>query len=76
MGVEFENTEVFNHGRDHLLSVGFGSHGGFSKHCRMFFWTNFQLVEIAFVPHLFHIIPSSDNTILNRATEFENILFG
>merc|ERR1719343_1582446 len=59
------SVECFKHNLGHSFSVRFRVQRSFSQKNRVFFWSNTKLVVESMMPDLFHIIPVSNNTVLN-----------
>ena len=57
VNVERGDGEVFEEDLDHLFSVGLGVHGSFSQKGIVLFGVDSELVEVAMMPDLFHIVP-------------------
>ena len=79
--VHGRGVEGFEHDLGHLFSVGLWVHWSFSEKDWVFFWSNSELIVEGVMPdlleikqifkkrlkeYLFHIIPVSNDTVLNR----------
>ncbi|KFQ48148.1 hypothetical protein N334_00234, partial [Pelecanus crispus] len=68
-------VEGLKHDLGHLLPVGLGVQGGLSEQDRVLLWGNTQLIVEGVVPDLLHVIPVSDNTMLNGVLQGEDAPF-
>merc|ERR1719474_2287424 len=66
------HVKGLKHNLSHLLTVGFGVKGSFSKKDRLLLRGNTQLIVEGVVPDLLHIIPVGDDSMLNRVLQGED----
>jgi len=74
--VEVGDGEVLEEDLDHLLSVGLGVHGSLSQESIVLFGVDSELIEIAVMPDLLHIVPRGDNTVLDGVRELQDTSLG
>jgi len=70
--VKLWNVEVFKEDLDHSLSVLLWVSWGLSKEGTLLIWRNTELLIVAVMPDLLHVIPVVDDTVLNWIVELEN----
>merc|ERR1712112_810489 len=70
------HVEGLEHNLCHLLTVSLGVERSFSKKNRLFLRGNTELIVEGVVPDLLHVIPVSDDTVLNRVLESEDTSLG
>lgn len=73
--VEGWGIESLKHDLGHLFTIGFGIERSLGQENWVFLGGNTQFVVEGMVPDLFHIIPISDDTMLNRVLEGKNATF-
>jgi len=74
--VEVGDVEGSEHSFDHLFSVGLRVKGSFSKHARVLLGGDSELIEVAVMPDLLHIVPVGNQTVLNWVLEEEDTSLG
>merc|ERR1719474_1469291 len=70
------HVKGLEHDLSHLLTVGLGVKGSFSKKDRLLLRGNTELIVEGVVPDLLHIIPVSDDSMLNRVLQGEDTSLG
>merc|ERR1719154_148876 len=70
------HVEGLKHDLGHLLTVSFWVEGSLSKEDGLFLRGNTELIVEGVVPDLLHIIPVSDDSVLNRVLESEDTPLG
>merc|ERR1712112_733006 len=70
------HVEGLKHDLCHFLTVSLGVERSFSKKNRLFLRGNTELIVEGVVPDLLHVIPVSDDTVLNRVLESEDTSLG
>merc|ERR1711962_431433 len=70
------HVEGLKHNLCHFLTIGLGVEWSLSKKDRLFLRSNTELIVEGVVPDLLHIIPVSDDTVLNRVFESEDTSLG
>merc|ERR1712215_250670 len=70
------HVEGLKHNLGHLLTVGLGVQGSFSKEDGLFLRGNTELIVEGVVPDLLHIIPVCDDSMLNRVLEGKDTSLG
>ena len=66
------DVEGLKHDLGHLLSVGLGVQGGFSEQGGVLLGGNSQLVVEGVVPDLLHVVPVSDDTVLDGVLQSQD----
>merc|ERR1719474_906605 len=70
------HVEGLEHALGHLLTVSLGVEGGFSEKDGLFLRSNTELIVEGVVPDLLHIIPVSNDSMLNRVLEGKDTSLG
>merc|ERR1712128_296874 len=70
------HVKCLKHDLCHLLSVGLGVEGSLSKEDRLFLRSNTELIVEGVVPDLLHVIPVSDDSMLNWVLEGQDTPLG
>merc|ERR1712113_685053 len=70
------HVKGLEHDLCHLLTVGIGVKGSFSKKDRLLLRGNTELIVEGVVPDLLHIIPVGDDSMLNRVLQGEDTSLG
>merc|ERR1711882_24691 len=70
------HVEGLKHDLSHLLTVGLRVKGSFSKEDGLFLRSNTELIVEGVVPDLLHIIPVSDDSMLNWVLEGKDTSLG
>merc|ERR1719516_840601 len=63
------HVEGLEHNLGHLLTVSLGVEGSLSEEDRLLLRCNTELIVEGVVPDLLHVIPISDDSMLNRVLE-------
>merc|ERR1719312_16311 len=74
--IHCRGVEGLEHDLGHLLTVGLGVEGSFSKKNGVLLRGNTELIVECVVPDLLHVIPVSDDSVLNRIFESEDTSLG
>merc|ERR1719452_152077 len=70
------HVEGLKHDLGHLLSVGLGVEGSLSEEDGLFLGGNTELIVEGVMPDLLHVIPVSDDSVLNRVLEGKDTSLG
>ena len=73
--VERWRVEGLEHDLGHLFTVGLGVKGGLREKDRVLLWCNTELVVEGVMPDLLHVIPVSDNTVLDGVFQGQDTTF-
>merc|ERR1719312_1399260 len=74
--IHCRGVEGLEHDLGHLLTVGLGVEGSFSKKNGVLLRGNTELIVESVVPDLLHVIPVGDDSMLNRIFESEDTSLG
>ena len=69
-------VEGLEHDLGHLFTVGLGVHGSFSEEDVVFFGVDAELVVEGVVPDEFHVVPVSNDTVLDGVGDGEDTTAG
>merc|ERR1712088_943736 len=70
------HVEGLKHDLSHLLTVGLGVQWSLSQEDGLLLWGNAQLIVEGVMPNLLHVIPVSDDAMLNRVLQGEDTSLG
>jgi len=74
--IHSRHVESLKHDLSHLLTVSLGVEGSLSQEDRLFLRSNTELIVEGMMPDLLHIIPVSDDAMLNRVLQGEDTPLG